>query len=272
MFTHFRTQGFFLKKEDRGEANQLFTIFTENFGKLKILGRAIRKITSKLRQSADLFYLSEIEFIQGKNYKTLTDAFATEKFKNLRKNPEKLAIVYKIAYAIELLCGEGQKDEKIWQLLSEGFQYLNNLNNCKTALQGVRSASSFASKENQFFREFALYLDKLEVFYHFFLWNFFSCLGYKPELYFCCACQRKLLPETLWFLPGEGGVVCWRCFKNFSAEKKEKAEEINVDVVKILRLFLNQNWEILKLLKISNDDLKNIEKISFSYFEFLKTI
>jgi DNA repair protein RecO (recombination protein O) len=246
MFTHFRTQGFFLKKENRGEANQLFFIFTKNFGKLKILGKAIRKITSKLRPSTVLFCLSEIEFIQGKNYKILTDALVLEKFKNLRKNSEKLVIAYKMANIIEALCGEGQKDEKIWQLLFEGFQHLNNLDNCKT-----------------------------EIFYYFFLWNFFSSLGYGPELYSCCVCQKKLLPETFWFLPKEGGIVCWQCFKNFSAEEKEKAEaeEIAVDAVKILRFFLKQeDWKLLKLLKISNNDLKNIEKISFSYFEFLKTI
>ena len=195
MFTHFQTQGFFLKKENKGEANQLLTIFTEDFGKIKILGRAIRKITSKLRPSADLFYLSEIEFIQGKNYKTLTDAFVIEKFKNLRKNPEKIIIVYKMTDAVETLCGEGQRDTKIWRLLFDGLQYLNNLNNCKT-----------------------------KIFYYFFLWNFFSLLGYKPELYSCCVCQRKLLPETFWFLPCEGGIVCWRCLKNFSAEQKEKTE------------------------------------------------
>lgn len=46
MFVHYRTQGLFIKEEDRGEANQLFTIFTKDFGKLEILGKAIRKISS----------------------------------------------------------------------------------------------------------------------------------------------------------------------------------------------------------------------------------
>jgi len=42
--------------------------------------------------------------------------------------------------------------------------------------------------------------------------------------------------------------------------------------VKILRLLLKQDWKVLKLLKISVEDLKNVEKISFSYFKFLKEI
>jgi len=68
MFVHYRTQGLILKKEDQGEADLLFTIYTKDFGKLEILGRAIRKISSKLRSGAEIFYLSEVEFIQGKIY------------------------------------------------------------------------------------------------------------------------------------------------------------------------------------------------------------
>ena len=84
MAVHYRTQGFVLRKTDLREADQVFSIYTKDFGKLKILGKAIRKIKSKLRSGADLFYLSELEFIQGKAYKTLTDAIALNKFKNIR--------------------------------------------------------------------------------------------------------------------------------------------------------------------------------------------
>lgn len=245
MFTHFRTQGFFLKKQDRGEANQIFTIFTKDFGKLKILGKAIRKIKSKLRQSAEIFYLSEIEFIQGKNYKILTDALAVEKFKNLRKNPQKLAIAYKIIEVADLFIAEEEKNDEIWRLINEVFGELNN-----PSLQ-------FAGCNLQ---------------YYYFLWNFLSILGYKPELYFCCVCAKKLLPETFWFSPNEGGIVCWQCFKNFNGKDKKEAKEISVNAVKILRLLLKQDWKILKSLKISSDVLENIEKISSSYLKFLKTV
>ena len=44
----------------------------------------------------EIFYLSEIEFIQGKNYKTLTDVLTIEKFKNVREDLEKLKIAYQI--------------------------------------------------------------------------------------------------------------------------------------------------------------------------------
>jgi len=60
MFTHYRTQGFILKKADAGEADRLFTVYTKDFGKLELLARAVRKIKSKLRAGLEIFYLSEM--------------------------------------------------------------------------------------------------------------------------------------------------------------------------------------------------------------------
>ena len=40
MAVHYRTYGFLLKKTDRGETDQLFNIYTKDFGKLEILSVA----------------------------------------------------------------------------------------------------------------------------------------------------------------------------------------------------------------------------------------
>ena len=110
MFTRYRTCGLIFKKEAQGEVNQLFTVYTKDFGKLEILGKAIRKISSKLRSGTEVFYLSEIEFIQGKTYKTLTDAILIGKFENIRTDLKKLRIAYKISGILDNLVkgGAGQ--------------------------------------------------------------------------------------------------------------------------------------------------------------------
>ena len=63
MVVYYRTQGIILRKQDADEADRVFTIFTKDFGKLKLRAVSERKITSKLRGGLELFYLSEMEFI-----------------------------------------------------------------------------------------------------------------------------------------------------------------------------------------------------------------
>lgn len=238
MFVHYRTQGIILKKEDRGETDQLFTIYTKDFGKLEILGKGIRKISSKLRSGAEIFYLSEIEFIQGKRQKTLTDAILIEKFKNLRKDLKRLKIAYQMAEVLDNLVSGQEPDEKIWQLLIETFQRLN-IPNLKSPIFNLQ--------------------------YYYFLWNLLSILGYQPELYQCSLCQKKLIPEKLFFSEKEGGVICQNCFKKIDSAKK-----IEPEVIKIMRLILEKNWSTLSKLKIELKYIKSLSLISENYLNFIR--
>jgi len=154
MFIHYRTQGFIIKITDREEADQLFTIYTKNFGKIEVLGRAIRKIKSKLRGGIQLFYLSEIEFIQGKTYKTLTDAILINSFSNIRNNLEKIIVAEQILEVLNDLIKDQELDNKIWELLNEIFDKLNS--------------NALNSKNNI-------------LIYYYFFWNLVSILGYQPE-------------------------------------------------------------------------------------------
>lgn len=234
MFIHYRTQGFILKKVDRGEADQLLTIYTKDFGKLEILAKGIRKISSKLRAGVEIFYLSEIEFIQGKTQKTLTDAILIEKFENLRKDLRKLKILYKISEDFDNLVFAQEPDEKIWHLLNEIFEKLNNSKLTKN--------------------------EKIEIFYYYFIWNLLSILGYQPELYHCIFCQKKLTPKKLFFSAKEGGVICHLCQKSVKLKK-----EIKPETIKLLRIFLKKDWNTLNRLKIEKKDL-NFLKIISDYF------
>ena len=233
MFTHYNTESIILKKENLREADQLFTVYTRDFGKLEILGKAIRKIQSKLRSGADIFYLSKIEFIQGKRYKTLTDAILIDKFKNIRENLERLKIAYRISEVLDNLIKGQEVDEKTWHLLNEVFKKLNNL-------------------------QFAIC--NLQLIYYYFFWNFLSILGYQLELYKCFACQKKLTPEELYFSQKEAGIVCSACFK-----KMKNAERIEASTIKVLRVLYKKDWTVLKRLRLKETDLNLLEEVSDNY-------
>lgn len=238
MAVHYRALGIVIKKQNRGEADQVFTIYTREFGKLKVLGKAIRKIKSKLRGGAELFYLSEIEFIQGKAYKTLTDATLIDKFKGLRKNFKKLAIAYKVSDLSDKLIKSEEADKKIWQLLNETF---TKLNNCQLPDANY------------------------QLLFYYFLWNLFSLLGYQPELYNCSFCQKKIIPGKIYFSPKEGGVICPICFKRHQQKKISKIgtyQEIDSDTVKILRTIIKKDWNILSRLRIKPSHQKKLKTIS----------
>jgi len=234
MFIHYRTEAFFLNEQDRGGANRLFTVFASDFGKLRIFGKAIRKIKSKLRAGTEIFSLSEIEFIQGKSHKTLTDTILIDRFRNIKEDPKKLKVAFQIAETLDSFLEEEEKDDEIWQLLKETIQRLDSC---------------------------SLKTENYLLIYYYFFWNLVSILGYKPELYHCSVCQKKLLPHNLYFSSKEDGIICESCFQKMDKETKDFYSKINVNVVKILRLIIKKNWNILKQLKIGEEDKENLSSL-----------
>lgn len=217
----------------------MFIIYTEKFGKLEILGKAIRKVSSKLRSAAEIFYLSEIEFIQGKTYKTLTDAILIDKFEDLRRNLIRLNVASKISEVFDDLVQGQEPDEKIWNLLIESFERLNDWKN-----------------ENS-----------LEIIYYYFFWNFLSLLGYKPEFRHCSLCQEKLIPQNIYFNFKEGGLICQNCFK-----KVKSGKEITPETIKLLRIVLKKDWPTLTKLKIEKSHLKSLNEVSKECYSVIHNI
>jgi DNA repair protein RecO (recombination protein O) len=126
MTVHYRTQGFVLAKQDRGEADRVFTIFTKDFGKLDLRAISERKITSKLRGGLELFYCSELEFIQGKFQKTLTNAALLNSYRHMRTDLLRLFLAHRMTeYFIKIVQGQ-EADKNIWQLLEKTFDALDD--------------------------------------------------------------------------------------------------------------------------------------------------
>jgi DNA repair protein RecO (recombination protein O) len=229
MFTHYRTPGFILKKTDKGESDRVFTVYTEEFGKLELLAKAERKITSKLRGGLEVFCLSEIEFIQGKKQKTLTDAVLLNNFKEFKKDFRVLGVLFKMAEVSDSLIREAEAEEKIWQLFKEVFQKLKD--------------------------------HKPELVYYYFFWNLVSFLGYQPELHHCVSCKKKLSPEAIYFHPKESSFVCRAC-----NSAKDLFSKISPDAIKIIRLILKKDWKTMKKLKLEKQELESLKEISKLYF------
>lgn len=233
MSLKYRTRGFVFKKNERAESDQAFSVFTKDFGRLEITARAVRKITSKLRRDFDIFYLSEVEFIQGKNNKTLTDAVKIRKFDDTAKDFKSLKTICQIADVLDNFIKGQEKDETTFYLLEET---LNNL-------------SSDASK-----------IKNHQLLFQYFFWNFISLQGYKLEVNNCAVCRAGLNPYNVYFSNKEGGVICGNCAKS-KKTCSEPCRRINSDTVKILRLIFSRDWNTISKLKVQPASQKLLESV-----------
>ncbi|MGL5663321.1 MAG: DNA repair protein RecO, partial [Cetobacterium sp.] len=64
-----KTKGLIIKKVDFGEGDRIITVFSENFGKIDLLVKGIRKSKKRDQSSVDLLTLSNFTFYKkGDNF------------------------------------------------------------------------------------------------------------------------------------------------------------------------------------------------------------
>lgn len=207
MFSKYRSGGIVLKKYNQGESDRIFTIYTEEFGKISLFAKSIRKESSKLKSGSEPFSLSEIEFIEGRSRRTLTDIRVINRYREINGNLKKITLAQKIVDDLDRLIKGEEKDEKVWELLVKVF----------SDIESSRGLSA----------------------YYRFFWNLVTILGYGPELHQCSRCHNKIDLKDLRLSPSDGGLVCKKCSSesvSFSIEKralKMMLSYLNGDLVKI---------------------------------------
>jgi DNA repair protein RecO (recombination protein O) len=224
-----KTEAIVIKEEDFGEDSKLFTLYTKNFGKIILLGKAIRKIRAKLRFGFQILNYISAEFVIGKNFNIATDAILKDSFWEIKKNFKPLRQGLYICNLLDSLISGQEKDERIWELLLETLFFLKR-------------------GEDKMIR----YFD----------WNLFSLLGFEPELYYCARCQEKIKEGKIYFNAKDGGVICFKCYKE---DKKDK--EVSRDFVKILRLIINRDKDLFLKLKLNLSHKEEIRKNTQYYLE-----
>lgn len=123
-----KTDGIVIKKVDHSEADRSLTLFTQNFGKININVKGLRKSKKKHLNGADLFGISNFIFYKKDEYYILSSFELNETFFNLRKNLEKLNISFHILEILNSILVENETRIDLYKLLLNSFRFLDKNN------------------------------------------------------------------------------------------------------------------------------------------------
>ena len=122
----YQTQGIILKKTDQGEADQLFSIYTLEKGKVLALGRGTKKISSKLNCHLQSFAILQLLIASGKNYDHLAGVVIAKNFTEVKNDLKKIVLASFGLELVEKLTKVDQPDPNIFNLLVKYFEAINN--------------------------------------------------------------------------------------------------------------------------------------------------
>jgi DNA repair protein RecO (recombination protein O) len=235
----YKYTGIILGKKDVGETDRIYTIYTLENGKIRVLAKSVRKANAKLAGFLENFNLAEIFIAKSQGMGKITGSLVIDNFSNLRKNLETIQSVFDSLKILNKLINDENKDRKIFELLKD---YL-------------KTADNLASQKCE---------EKLEIISLGFAFKLFEELGYKIEVGNCVGCGEKIEEGNNFFDPQQGGIICERCYS-----RVKNGVKINTNSIKILRIVFKNNVSSLSKLKTDKKDIDNLKIIKQEFLHWI---
>lgn len=243
----YKTQAVVLRRYEFGETGKQLVIYTPGRGKLSVLAKGVKRITSKLAGHLEPLTLSLVVAARGRNLDTVTGAETVESFARLRTEPERLFYGMFVTELLDKLTPEHEESRALWDL------FLQTLRRVDAAPDPWLAVTYFQVR--------LLVLS-----------------GYKPEVGMCVECQGPLDPRSVYYSPRLGGALCPQCRLSDSG-----ALAVSANAIKVLRLAAGSTYSALERVAVKpplrvevdallRENLRRLLEVELRSTELLETL
>lgn len=225
-----------MHKRDVGETDRIYALYTLESGKIQALAKGVRKPQAKLAGSLENFTLADVTVMRTRGMGKITSSIVENNYSFLKKDYLGLTNALQSLRVFNRLVDLEHCDAQVFWLLQT---YLSLLD--ETAKENL-------TEERR--------MEMNALFKLGFLFKLLNSLGYSLMLSSCACCGNALQVEEIYFSAEQGGVLCPRC-----RVSSRNITKINVNVAKILRFCVQQEFGLLKKLKIEKRDLTQAQRI-----------
>ena len=237
-----------LSRRDFREYDQIISLYTLEHGKKEALARGIKKITSKNSGSLEPFSVVEVDIVPGKEIDHITTTQTVEMHKHIWQDFSKLTLAQASLKLVDTLVAVGERDEKIFYLLSE---WLANVNN--TPLVNAFALDAFALR-------------------------LASHLGFAPNLEICAKCgiSTAKIPSPIrrgtegevrsfTFNIPAGAITCSACQ---TAPTAPHTIILNPQILTTLQSFITASWNTIFSLTLDKKDCVTLHNLVYQFVVF----
>lgn len=119
------TRGIILSRTNYGEADRILTVLTPDHGKLRLMARGVRKVKSKLAGGIELFSISDLVFIRGKNeLGTLISSRLYKHYGHIVESLDRTMLGYELIKQLNRVT-EDEPEAEYFELLRQTFEALD---------------------------------------------------------------------------------------------------------------------------------------------------
>ena len=228
----YKSEAVVIKRSDLGEADKILTIFTPHFGKLRVVAKGVRKVTSRLAGHVELFTRSQMLLAKARNLDIVTQSETMDAYRPLHDDLSRIAHASYAAELLDALTPDALENYPVYKLTAETLRLLSE-----------------DADADRVLRWFELQL--------------LGYMGYAPELGKCVECRNDLAPTVNGFSASLGGVVCELC------RRAGVGRDLSVNALKVLRLMQRNSYAAVSRVRLDPELQAELQGTTQSYITYI---
>jgi DNA repair protein RecO (recombination protein O) len=228
-----KVEAIVLRHSDWGEADRLLVLFTRELGKVRAIAKGVRRMRSRKAGHLEPYTRASLVLAKGRDLWIVTQASTLEPYLALRADLLRTGYT---AYVFELMdrfTFEEGENQSLFALLEWVLEHINT------------EADPFLAV-----RYYEMRLLEL--------------LGFRPQLFKCTRCEKKIAPEDQFFSAENGGVLCPACGGSIPS-----ARPVTTETLKYMRHLQRSKYDAVLQAKPSPATREQMETLLQYYFTWL---
>ncbi len=230
----FRTPAVIVKRRDFGEADRVLTILTPAHGKLDVIAKGARKLTSKSTGHVELYTRADMLIHRASDLGVAVQTEMIEPYQRLREDLRRGAYANYCAELLDRFTIDAEDDTRT--LFSLFDSTLARLCADSDPLLAIRY---------------------YEI-------HMLDAVGFRPELTSCAIGREPVEPQDQFFSYIEGGIVCTR-----HASQGSSFIPISMNTVKLLRHLQRSPFEKVASLVVPASVHEDADRVMVGYITYL---
>jgi DNA repair protein RecO (recombination protein O) len=144
----YQTEGVILERRNFGEAEKLYIILTEKFGKITAIAQGVRNIKSKLKFNLEPLGLVKLALVATGESWRITDAEKLKSFTGIVNNADKLLLYSRLVKLISRMLQGQEKNHNLWGQFLADITFLEKSDLSKNELSVFEAVTALRILHN----------------------------------------------------------------------------------------------------------------------------
>jgi DNA repair protein RecO (recombination protein O) len=132
-----KLHAFIIKRRNWGEADKIVTVFSWEKGKVTLLAKGVRKITSRRASSLELFNKVTLLAVATKGMDLITELQLETHHPSFSQDYVKANTAYQLVELVDKLTAENEPHEQLYELLSKALEFIEMTEITKEKMDAV---------------------------------------------------------------------------------------------------------------------------------------